>query len=104
MEKLKATRPILYGGRMYEVGDLLPVRDRHMVDAWMETGSAAVIEPDVTPSSTANAGEETAALEGLNKEELKRLCEERSVEIPRGATRALIVERLTAADAERAGE
>lgn len=40
MGKLIAKRPILYLGRMYQVGDVLPGNDGRMVDAWLRNGSA----------------------------------------------------------------
>lgn len=159
MKKLTAKRPILYGGRMYEAGDVLPAQDQRMVTAWLEAGSAEVIGSDAaavpTPpagadsgqndTSTAKVTEDTqdtenaaeaaengetdtedgadtveghqptakgtavgttaenmaavdpAQLEDMTKEQLKQLADDMGVEIPRGATKALIVERLAAA-------
>lgn len=41
MRKLIAARPILYLGRMYQVGDCLPGNDVRMVEAWVRNKSAA---------------------------------------------------------------
>lgn len=45
MERLIATRPVLYQGRMYEPGDALPAYDAKMVDAWQRAGSAKLTAP-----------------------------------------------------------
>lgn len=141
MKRLTAKRPILYGGRMYEAGEALPAQDQRMVNAWLEAGSAAVIDPDAaevpTPPAGADGGQndtndakvtedtqsdqdtaeaaedgetatedatdmaeghlDPAQLEEMTKEQLKQLADEMGVEIPRGATKTLIVERLAAA-------
>lgn len=127
MKKLTAKRPILYGGRMYEAGDVLPAQNQRMVTAWLEAGSAEVIGSDAaavpTPPAGADSGQndadtakvtedtqdtedgtdtveghlDPAQLEDMTKEQLKQLADDMGVEIPRGATKALIVERLAAA-------
>lgn len=141
MKKLTAKRPILYGGRMYEAGDVLPAQDQRMVTAWLEAGSAEVIGSDAAAvpappagadssqndadatkvtedtQDTENAAEaaengetgtedgtdtveghlDPAQLEDMTKEQLKQLADDMGVEVPRGATKALIVERLAAA-------
>ena len=38
--KLIATRPVLYMGRTYHQGDVLPAYDKAMVAAWLRAGSA----------------------------------------------------------------
>ena len=35
-----ATRPILYEGRQFVAGEVLPCHDSKMVKAWLEAGSA----------------------------------------------------------------
>ena len=41
MKKLIAKRPVLYLGRMYDLGDTLPANDQKMVTAWLNAKSAA---------------------------------------------------------------
>lgn len=50
MKKLIAKRPILYLGRTYKRGDILPAHDQRMVTAWLLAGSAAWSGQD-TPAS-----------------------------------------------------
>lgn len=131
MKKLVAKIPILFQGRMYEVGETLPAYEEKMVDAWLRAKSAELIDT-AKPATTANdgedaprasqngqgepgtdqhtqddqGGEETAKLlvghlspnqlSEMNKPDLEALAKQRGVEIPRGATKALIVERLAA--------
>ena len=40
MKKLIAKRPVLYLGRMYDAGDILPANDQKMVTAWLNAKSA----------------------------------------------------------------
>lgn len=57
MERLIATRPVLYQGRMYEPGDALPAYDAKMVDAWQRAGSAKLTAPPpVKPAQDTRAG------------------------------------------------
>ena len=56
MERLRATRPVLYQGRMYEPGEALPASDARMVEAWLEAGSAEMAplptaEPPAPPAN-----------------------------------------------------
>lgn len=44
---IKAISPILYRGRDYSIGDVLPEDDPVMVSAWIEAGSAKE-EPEAT--------------------------------------------------------
>lgn len=109
MKKLIAKRPILYGSRMYEAGDTLPASDERMVDAWLAAESAEFIDTEKAPEcadqemadrsadeTDADAHLDPAQLEGMSKDELKRLAEDMGVELPRGAAKALIIDRLTA--------
>ena len=139
MKRLTAQRPILYGGRMYQVGDTLPAYDKRMVQAWLSAESAkmtddAAEEATMPPQDadggqdgTENAdttqgtqesqesqenhdgnhsGESTDMVEGhldpaqlgeMAKDDLKKLAKDLGVDLPRGAAKALIVERLAAA-------
>ena len=110
MKRLTAQRPILYGGRMYQAGDILPAYDKRMVEAWLSAQSAAMIDDTadevVSPSFEADSSQSAAEtpvylarkqLESMDKDGLKHLAEDMGVDIPRGATRALILERLAAA-------
>lgn len=38
--KLIATRDVLYRGKCYEAGEMLPADDERMVGAWVNCGSA----------------------------------------------------------------
>lgn len=121
MKRLTAQRPILYGGRMYQAGDTLPAYDKRMVQAWLSAESAkmtddAAEEATMPPQDAdggqdgtenadttqgtqeaADATEGTAQLEEMNKDDLKKLAKDMGVDLPRGAAKALIVERLAAA-------
>lgn len=112
MERLIAKRPVLYQGRQYEQGEALPAHDPVMVDAWRRAGSAELVndapaeETAETPDNDAKATDDgtmveghldPAQLESMSKEELVALAKEAGVELPRGAAKALIVERLAAA-------
>lgn len=156
MKRLTAQRPILYGGRMYQVGDTLPAYDKRMVQAWLSAESAkmtddaaeeATMPPqdvdsgqdgaenadttqDTQEAADATEGTQEAAddtegtqesqenhdgnhsgenadmveghldpaqLEEMNKDDLKKLAKDMGVDLPRGAAKALIVERLAAA-------
>lgn len=109
MKKLIAKRPILYGSRMYEAGDTLPTNDERMVNAWLAAESAEFIdteaavvradaeepaEPD--DEAKADAHLDPAQLNDMSKDDLKKLAEDMGVELPRGAAKALIIDRLTA--------
>ena len=137
MERLRAKRPILYGGRMYREGEALPVYDPAMVRAWTEAGSAAWAEEkpkkaeegavsapaaaqerreagaegkDTGKEKSASAsgkGDVTASLtadslNGMDKKQLEKLAAELGVALPRGATKALMVEKLSGRAAEEA--
>ena len=104
MKKLIAKRPILYGSRMYEAGDTLPANDERMVNAWLAAESAELIDTekaiecadqeiaDIPADETAaDAHIDPAQLEGMSKDELKKLAEDMG-----GAAKALIIDRLTA--------
>ena len=136
MKRLTAQRPILYGGRMYQVGDTLPAYDKRMVQAWLSAESAKMTDDaaeeatmplqdadggqdgtenaDTTQGTQENqenhdgnhSGESTDMVEGhldpaqmeqMNKDDLKKLAKDMGVDLPRGAAKALIVERLAAA-------
>lgn len=126
MKKLVAKIPILYQGRMYEVGEALPAYDEKMTDAWLRAKSAELIDTaklgdppaddQGTPGNDQNpsgndqnpqGGEDTAKLmEGhldpaqlskLNKPDLEALAKQLGVDIPRGATKDLIVEKISVA-------
>lgn len=55
MERLIAKRPILYMGRTYETGDVIPASDQKMVEAWLNAGTAARQEPAQRAARTAAA-------------------------------------------------
>ena len=46
MTILKATRPVLFRNTQYEAGDQLPVDNERMVAAWLEFGSAVLVNED----------------------------------------------------------
>lgn len=141
MERLIAKRAVLYQGRQYEPGEVLPAYDAIMVDAWLRAGSAEMVsdtKPEETPAGDDNGkngqdglqngqnGQEgtedtqdgqdaengtqdgqdapemveghldPAQLESMSKEDLVALAKDMGVELPRGAAKALIVEKLAA--------
>ena len=128
MKVLTAKRAVLYQGRMYEPGDTLPAGDSRMVEAWLQAESAAwtgeAEEPateapegtkDATEAPEGNQGTTEApegtldvvgghltreSLETMTKTNLEKLAKDMGVEIPRGATKALIIDRLAAAPVE----
>ena len=121
MKALTAKRAVLCQGRMYEPGDTLPAGDSTMVEAWLEAESAEWTGETKEPAQEAqeNTEDTTEAQEGaegtidvvdghvtresletLTKANLEELAKDMGVEIPRGATKALIIERLAAAPVE----
>ena len=118
MKALTAKRAVLYQGRMYEPGDTLPAGDSKMVEAWLQAESAAwtgEAEEPATEAPEGNQGTTEApegtldvvgghltreSLETMTKTNLEKLAKDMGVEIPRGATKALIIDRLAAAPVE----
>lgn len=101
MEKLIAKRAILFGCKIYAAGDTLPATDERMVSAWLAADSAefadteaATLEPEAAPEVEEPALAETAPLESLTKDELALLAEAKGIKLPRGAAKALIIDRL----------
>lgn len=64
MAKIVATRPILLANRIYEPGELLPAWDTARTAAWLEAGSAVLVDDDTTDvkadEDTAEVGNEPA--------------------------------------------
>lgn len=118
MEQLTATRPILYMGRMYQIGEPLPGCDPNMTQAWLRAGSAIwkALEKKREQVSSQAAGADVSnsntipmreKLEDSTKDELLELAEALGVPIPRGATKALLVELIANSqlgEAEDGGE
>nr|DAK69026.1 MAG TPA: HeH/LEM domain [Caudoviricetes sp.] len=127
MKALTAKRAVLYQGRMYEPGDALPAGDSKMVEAWLQAESAEWTGEDQKPAQegqeiqgaaegTQEGQEGQGAAEGtldvvdghltresletMTKANLEKLAKDMGVEIPRGATKALIIERLAAVTVE----
>lgn len=124
MKALTAKRAVLYQGRMYEPGDTLPAGDSRMVEAWLEAESAEWTGEAQEPVQEDQEGQEAAegtqedqgaaedtldvvdghltreSLETMTKANLEKLAKDMGVEIPRGATKALIIERLAAVTVE----
>ena len=114
MKALTAKRAVLYQGRMYEPGDTLPAGDSKMVEAWLQAESAEWTGEDQKPAQEGQeiqgAAEGTLdvvdghltreSLETMTKANLEKLAKDMGVEIPRGATKALIIERLAAVTVE----
>lgn len=127
MKALTAKRAVLYQGRMYEPGDALPAGDSKMVEAWLQAESAEWTGEDQKPAQEgqeiqgaaedAREGQEgqgaaegtldvvdghltRESLETMTKANLEKLAKDMGVEIPRGATKALIIERLAAVTVE----
>ena len=97
MKRLTAQRPILYGGRMYQAGDTLPAYDKRMVQAWLSAESAKMTddaaEEATMPPQDADGGQDGTE----NADTTQGTQEDMGVDLPRGAAKALIVERLAAA-------
>lgn len=118
MKALTAKRAVLYQGRMYESGDTLPAGDSRMVEAWLQAESAEWTGEAEEPATEAPEGSKGAteapegnldvvgghltreSLETMTKTNLEKLAKDMDVEIPRGATKALIIDRLAAAPVE----
>ena len=127
MKALTAKRAVLYQGRMYEPGDALSAGDSKMVEAWLQAESAEWTGEDQKPAQegqeiqgaaegTQEGQEGQGAAEGtldvvdghltresletMTKANLEKLAKDMGVEIPRGATKALIIERLAAVTVE----
>ena len=68
--KLIAVYPILYRSRQYWVGQELPADDAGMVQAWIEAGTAAWVDPDAPkpPKAKPAAAEPGLAGESPNRE------------------------------------
>lgn len=100
MKRLIAKRAILLGCKTYEIGDTLPAADERMVNAWLAAGSAEFANSESTPADAepVPAPEASASpspeLEALSKDELKKLADDRGIKLPRGAAKALIIDRL----------
>lgn len=111
MKALTAKRAVLYQGRMYEPGDALPAGDSKMVEAWLQAESAEWTGEDQKPAQEGQGAAEGTldvvdghltreGLETMTKANLEKLAKDMGVEIPRGATKALIIERLAAVTVE----
>lgn len=115
MKQLIAKRAVLHQGRQYEPGEPLPAYDPVMVDAWLRAGTAELVsdaKPEKTTAGDDNGlqdnqdGQSTpemvddhldpAQLASMSKEDLERLAKDMGVDLPRGAAKALIVEKLAA--------
>lgn len=101
MRKLIAKRAILLGCKTYDIGDALPAADERMVNAWIAAGSAefansepAPADVELVPAVETNNQPEPAPLEALSKDELKKLADDKGIKLPRGAAKALIIDRL----------
>ena len=57
MAKIVATRPILLANRIYEPGELLPAWDAARTAAWLEAGSAVLVDDE---TASTEADEDTA--------------------------------------------
>lgn len=125
MKKLIAKRPVLYLGRTYQAGDALPANDERMVAAWLRAKTAAWSDQEATRATeTADSTEDTkgketaenasqeaveghldaAQLEEMSKAELEKLAADMGVDIPKGAAKALIVEKLAAVTVQAPAE
>lgn len=125
MKRLIAQRPVLYLGRTYQAGDTLPANDERMVTAWLKAKTAAwsgqeATERKETGGGTVDAGGEKPAenanqeavkghldaeqLGEMTKADLEKLAADMGVELPKGATKAQIVEKLAAVTVEAPAE
>lgn len=62
--RLIAVYPILYRSRQYWVGEELPADDAGMVQAWIEAGTAAWVDPDAPKPPKAKPAAAEAGLAG----------------------------------------
>lgn len=62
--RLIAAYPILYRSRQYWVGEELPADDAGMVQAWIEAGTAAWVDPDTQKPPKAKPAAAEAGLAG----------------------------------------
>ncbi len=93
--KLIATRPVLYMGRTYHQGDVLPAYDKAMVAAWLRAGSAIERTASVlneVPQSDENY--DTNYLEQCTKDELEAIAKTLGIAVPKGATKAQLMELI----------
>lgn len=125
MKRLIAQRPVLYLGRTYQAGDTLPANDERMVTAWLKAKTAAwsgqeAAERKETGGGTVDTGSEKPAenasqeavkghldaeqLGEMTKADLEKLAADMGVELPKGATKAQIVEKLAAVTVEAPAE
>jgi hypothetical protein len=68
---LKAKLPVLYRSKQYRAGDILPADDAAMVEAWIEAGSAVLVddeEPAPEKSAKAKPASATAGMPGLSSD------------------------------------
>ena len=68
---LKAKLPVLYRSKQYRAGDILPADDAAMVEAWIEAGSAALVDDEeAAPEKPAKAkpASATAGMPGLSSD------------------------------------
>lgn len=89
------------GCKTYDIGDTLPAADERMVNAWIAAGSAEFVDTESVyadtapaPALEANDPPTPAPLEALSKDELKKLADDKGIKLPRGAAKALIIDRL----------
>lgn len=102
MKRLIAKRAILLGCKTYEIGDTLPAADERIVNAWLAAGSAELVNPESIPADeepvpafeTSTSSSPSPELETLSKDELKKLADDKGIKLPRGAAKALIIDRL----------
>ena len=84
--KLIATRPVLYMGRTYHQGDVLPAYDKAMVAAWLRAGSAI--------ERTDSVLEVPKYLEQRTRDTLEAIAKTLGIAVPKGATKAQLVELI----------
>lgn len=65
---LKAVRPILYRSTQYKVGQALPADNKPMVEAWLESGSAAWLDEETTTPPKAKPASAPAGKKGLSSD------------------------------------
>ena len=62
--KLIAVYPILYRSKQYGGGQGLPADDESMVQAWLDAGTAAWMDPEAPPPAKAKPAAAEAGLAG----------------------------------------
>lgn len=96
----------MHMGRMYAIGEQLPVAQKHMVDAWIAAGTAQwdevdkiaeVEEAEIEEVETEEVETESAEFESLmelKKDALEDMAYDFDIELPKNATKETIAKAI----------